>query len=76
MELSDKYYRTLGFYSPSLFHIHLDGIGRIKDMSSWEEEQKSTFLHEYVHFLQDVTTVQGLNNMYRLGEFVRYVTNC
>ena len=32
MELTDKYYKALGFYCPSLFYICLDGKGRLKDM--------------------------------------------
>lgn len=74
MELSDKYNRTLGYYAPSLFYIHLSGIGRLKDIAKWDEERQSTFLHEYIHFLQVITTVQGLTNMYRIGEYLRYVT--
>lgn len=74
MELTDKYYKALGFYCPSLFYICLDGKGRLKDMKKWEEVQQSTFLHEYAHFLQDITTTQGLINMYRIGEYLRYVT--
>ena len=43
-------------------------------MKSWNVSQKSTFLHEYIHFLQDVTSIQGFNNFYILGEYIRYVT--
>lgn len=74
-ELSDKYYKTLGYYCPSLFFIYLTGKGRLKTMMQWNEMQQSTFLHEYVHFLQDFITVQGLTNMYRIGEYLGYVTN-
>jgi len=75
MELSDKYYRTLGYYAPTLFFIQLNGKGRLKNIKKWDEVQKATLLHEYIHFLQDITTVQGLQNMYRIGEYLRYVTN-
>lgn len=74
MELSDKYHKTLGFYCPSLFYIYLAGKGRLKDIKKWDEEQQCTFLHEYIHYLQDITTTQGLINMYRIGEYLRYVT--
>lgn len=75
MELSDKYYKTLGYYEPSLFFIQLNGKGRLKNIKKWDDIQQATFLHEYIHFLQDITTVQGLQNMYRIGEYLRYVTN-
>jgi hypothetical protein len=70
----NRYNITLGFYEPAIFHIHTRGTGRLKNFNQWDVQQKSTFLHEYVHYLQDITTIQGLNNYYILGEYMRYVT--
>lgn len=70
----DRYNITMGFYEPSLFHLHTRGNGKLRDMKNWSVSQKSTFLHEYIHFLQDITTIQGFNNFYILGEYIRYVT--
>lgn len=70
----DRYNVTLGFYEPSVFHIHTRGCGSINDLANWEIQQASTLLHEYVHFLQDITSVKGLHNMYMIGEYIRYVT--
>ena len=69
-----KYYTTLGFYEPSVFHLHTLGDGKISEMNKWSDKQKSTFLHEYIHFLQDISTVQGLQNIYIGGEYLRFVT--
>lgn len=69
-----KYYTTLGFYEPSVFHLHTLGDGKINEMNKWSDKQKSTFLHEYIHFLQDISTVQGLQNIYIGGEYLRFVT--
>ena len=70
----DRYNTTLGFYEPAVFHLHTIGKGQLNDMKRWDLQQKSTFLHEYIHFLQDITTIQGLNNIYIRGEYIRYVT--
>lgn len=70
----DRYNITMGFYEPSLFRLHTRGNGKLRDMKNWSVSQKSTFLHEYIHFLQDITTIQGFNNFYILGEYIRYVT--
>ena len=70
----ERYNTTLGFYEPAVFHLHTIGNGQLKRMEDWTLLQKSTFLHEYVHFLQDITTIQGLNNMFIIGEYLRYVT--
>lgn len=70
----ERYNTTLGFYEPAVFHLHTIGKGKLNDMKRWNLQQKSTFLHEYIHFLQDVTTIQGLNNIFIRGEYIRYVT--
>lgn len=70
----EKFYTTLGFYEPSVFHLHTLGDGKIDKMNKWSNKQKSTFLHEYIHFLQDISTVQGLQNIYIGGEYLRFVT--
>ena len=70
----ERYNTTLGFYEPAVFHLHTIGKGQLNEMEKWNLQQKSTFLHEYIHFLQDITTIQGLNNIYIRGEYIRYVT--
>ncbi len=70
----DRYNITMGFYEPALFRLHTRGNGKLRDMKNWSVSQKSTFLHEYIHFLQDITTIQGFNNFYILGEYIRYVS--
>ena len=74
MEIIEKYNTTLGFYEPAIFHLHTIGRGKLKEMNLWSEQQKSTFLHEYIHFLQDITTIQGLNNIFIRGEYFRYIS--
>lgn len=72
--MGNRYNTTLGFYEPSVFHIYTRGDGKLADIITWQTQQASTFLHEYVHFLQDVTTVKGLQNLYIIGEYLRYVS--
>ena len=60
----ERYNTTLGFYEPAIFHMHTIGKGKLNEMEKWSQLQKSTFLHEYIHFLQDITTIQGLNNIF------------
>ena len=71
----NRYNTTLGFYEPAVFHLHTNGNGQLNRMDNWNLLQKSTFLHEYIHFLQDITTIQGLNNMFIVGEYLRHVTD-
>lgn len=71
----DRYNITLGFYEPTFFYLHTIGDGKLREMKSWDVSQKSTFLHEYIHFLQDITTIQGFNNLFIKGEYFRYINH-
>lgn len=73
-EMLERYNTTLGLYEPAIFHLHTVGKGRLNNIESWSLLQKSTFLHEYIHFLQDITTIQGLNNMFITSDYIYYVT--
>ncbi len=63
-----NYNQTLGFYMPSMFHLHVHTKRNIKKWWKWDDKTLCTFLHEYIHFLQDVSTVAGLYNIYVMGE--------
>lgn len=63
---------TLGFYNPSFFHIN---IGTNSSFEKFFDKDVSVFVHEYIHFLQDVCTIYGLNNMYVYSEYIRFATN-
>ena len=53
---------------PSMFHLHVHTTEDIEHWEMWSDETLCTFLHEYIHFLQDISTVSGLYNIYVVGE--------
>lgn len=70
-----RYAKTLGFFEPSLFHIHLAYDIKLDDWKNWPDEALFTYFHEYIHFLQDLTTTSGLYNIYVLDEVLKYSVN-
>lgn len=72
--MDNRFNATLGFYEPSVFHIFTRGENKLTEIDNWEEKQASTFLHEYIHFLQDILTVKGMQNLYIIGEYLRFAT--
>lgn len=70
-----RYANTLGFFEPSMFHIHLAYDVKLDDWKNWPDEVLFTFFHEYIHFLQDLTTTSGLYNIYVLDEVLKYYVN-
>ena len=64
-----KELETLGYYEPGFFHLRLNTSSNILDLnnlfnSGQNKQLSSTFLHEYIHFLQEVTSTNGLLNGY------------
>lgn len=51
-----------GYYQPAFFCIQLnDGIDT-QNFEKHHDEVKGTFIHEYCHYLQDVSTTYGYSN--------------
>ncbi len=48
-----------GVYSTSFLHIFLKG-GFKSDLSLMSKSDFGTFVHEYIHYLQEITTIYGL----------------
>ena len=63
-----------GEYIPAFFEMYLKIDGEI-DLNKLTEKDFSLFFHEYIHFLQDITTTYGLTTCYAYGEYVQSVVN-
>ncbi|MBD1365377.1 hypothetical protein IDJ77_16305 [Mucilaginibacter sp. ZT4R22] len=56
---------TLGYYEPGFLHLKINTDEEISDLNQFAKDPLtapyfSTFFHEYIHFLQNLTTVSGL----------------
>ncbi|MGN5953745.1 hypothetical protein ACP6L2_03930 [Sphingobacterium lactis] len=56
-----------GHYLPSYFKISVIDDSYLFEIDTPGKTQ-SLFLHEYFHFIQDITTIYGLNNLARVSE--------
>ena len=66
---------TLGSYLPFFFHMDISfpfpsGLSPLEKL---DEKFLSVYIHEYIHFLQDITTYSGLNNGYVYSEYIHGV---
>ena len=64
----------LGTYESSYFIITVptDADLNIRDIGDWDF---AVFFHEYIHFLQDITSFYGYMGIYSHGEFIRRAVN-
>lgn len=67
----------LGQYLPSFFRIKLEFPHPPDPMSLYNlsKRNQATFVHEYIHYLQDVSTYFGLNNAYFHSEYIHAAVN-
>ena len=64
-----KLYRNvLGFYSESCFRIGIETNFTFLNMNA---KDYSVLAHEYIHFLQDITTSYGASSAYAVSEFIK-----
>lgn len=59
--MNENEYELRGFYKPHFFSIFLNGSFD-KEFEKLSREDLGTFIHEYTHYLQNITTVFGLKN--------------
>ncbi|WP_315823491.1 hypothetical protein [Paraflavitalea speifideaquila] len=51
----------LGAYRPAYWRIKISGALDLSDLSLLRPEDLSVYVHEYTHFLQEITSTFGLN---------------
>lgn len=54
---------TLGVYMPAFFCMELNIPFDFKRLEKNNDFQMSTFIHEYIHYIQDITTTYGYMNL-------------
>lgn len=73
----EEKYTSLGLYNPSFFKITLKTGEELPKNGSESplvsEITGAAFLHEYIHFLQDITTSSGLNNFCYIVDYIKWI---
>lgn len=75
----EEKYTSLGLYNPSFFKITLKTGEELPKEDSKNplvsEITGAAFLHEYIHFLQDITTSSGLNNFCYIVDYIKWINS-
>lgn len=64
--------KDLGSYMPAFFYMNV-GFSYppgIMTLFNLKRQDQATFVHEYIHYLQDISTFFGLNNAYVYSEYI------
>jgi hypothetical protein len=68
----DKEYELRGFYRPNFFSIFINGEYS-KDLNEISKSDFGTFVHEYIHYLQNITTILGLRSSTLYFDYLYFV---
>ena len=63
-----------GMYSTSFFHIYTSGEYR-EDLNQLSVKDRGTFIHEYIHYWQNIGTLWGLGNSILFYNEMRHIVN-
>lgn len=66
---------VLGSYIPSFFEMCVNTPSDDLTITNLSPKDRVTYFHEYVHFMQDFSTMMGLNNLYVHSEYIHSVVN-
>lgn len=61
MSILRRQNETVGFYLPGFFHISVST--EATELQYFTDKDKSVYFHEYIHFMQNITTGHGLLRM-------------
>lgn len=59
------------YYKPSFFNMKVDVLVELNDLREIPEGTMGLYFHEYIHFLQDISTIYGLMNMSTINYYIQ-----
>ena len=67
---------TLGFYSPTFLRMHVGTKKDLRYVNKLNDDfVESVYLHEYIHFIQDISTNYGLSNICIIVDYMKFANN-
>jgi len=64
----------LGHYLPSFFYLKVNTDKSLDNLSELDQDTLSTFIHEYIHFLQDILTVFGVRYIVYIVDLLKTIS--
>ncbi|MCT4319245.1 hypothetical protein SAMN05421856_11036 [Chryseobacterium taichungense] len=59
------------YYRPAFFKIKIDLPFEFKNLQELTDGALSLYLHEYIHFIQDISTIYGLVNISTINYYIQ-----
>ena len=59
------------YYKPSFFNMKIDLPIDLMDLNNLEDGAMGLYFHEYIHYLQDISTIYGLMNISTITYYIQ-----
>ncbi|WP_422092083.1 hypothetical protein [Tenacibaculum ovolyticum] len=63
------------YYRPSFFRMKIDLPIDLSNLNEIQDGAFALYLHEYIHFVQDISTIYGLMNISTINYYIQYSAN-
>ncbi len=70
--MREKLYTPLGFYLPSFFKMKVNVPDSLENLQSLPDSSLAIYLHEYIHFIQDISSTFGLMNSCITVDYLKF----
>ena len=64
---------ALGVYSPTFLKMLVSTNSSLKNLNVLSDHESAIYLHEYIHFLQDISTTFGYMNISTIVDYIKHV---
>jgi hypothetical protein len=64
---------NLGFYNSAFLKMHIHTTEDLQKLDIVSIQTEATYLHEYIHFLQDISSTYGLMNICSIVDYIKLV---
>lgn len=69
--MREQKFNKLGFYRPTFLGMHVHCTSSLIDLNTLVDIDATTYIHEYIHFLQDISTTFGLMNICSVVDYMK-----
>lgn len=71
----DYQYYGNSYYTPAFFRMKIDGPYDLLDFEEMSNAALAFYLHEYIHFIQDISTIYGLMNIHNTIYYIQDIAS-